>query len=49
MEVWRESFGLLDVGGLADGMADSIVPAACFRSSDLWGEASLCLAGRRGL
>lgn len=46
MEVWRDSFGRLDAAGLVDGMTDSIAPATCFRRSDLWGEASLCLAGR---
>ena len=49
VEVWRDSFGLLGAAGLADGMTDSIAPATCLRSSEVWGEESLCLAGREVL
>ena len=45
VEVWRDSFGLLGAAGLVDGMTDNIAPAT-FRSSDVWGEESLCLGGR---
>lgn len=47
-EVWRDSLGRLGTAGLVDGMTDNIAPATCFRSSDVWGEESLCLGGREG-
>ena len=48
-EVWRDSLGLLGAAGRDDGMTDSIAPATCLRSSDMWGGESLCLGGREGL
>ena len=45
LEVWRESFGLLGATGLDDGITDSIAPATCLRSSDMWGWES-CRGGR---
>ena len=35
--VWRESFGLFEVGGRVGGMTESIVSATCFRSSEIPG------------
>ena len=49
MEVWRDSFGLFGAADLVDGMTDSIASATCFRSSDVRGEESLCLAGSEGV
>ena len=45
VEVWRDSLGLLGAAGLDDGMADSIAPATCRRSSDIWGGESFCRGG----
>lgn len=36
--VWRESLGLLNVGGRVGGMAESMVSVTCFRTSAVSGD-----------
>ena len=36
--VCRESFGLLEVDGCGGGITESMVPATCFRSSEVAGD-----------
>jgi len=38
--VWRDSFGRFGVGGLVDGITESIAPATFFRSSAVCGDSS---------
>ena len=45
-EVWSDSFGRLGADDLVEGIIDIIAPAICLRRSLVFGDGSLCLAGR---
>ena len=46
IEVCSDSFGLFAADGLVCGITESIAPASCRRSWDVWGDRERCLAGR---